>query len=243
MAIERLQKFFTDSGILSRRAAEKEIAAGKVKVNGVTAVIGQKIDTEKDRVEYLGKPVVPDKKPRFLYVVLNKPAGYVTTMRDEKSRPCVAQLVADVPERVYPVGRLDCPSEGLLLLTNDGDMTYRLTHPKHHIGKEYEVLVRGHVTTEHMQKLNASMTIDDYAIEPVKTEKILETEKETLLKMTLFEGRNRQIRKMCEQVGLSVLRLQRISLGTITLGRLKPGQWRYLSESEVRSIQRLINRP
>ena len=229
----RIQKFFTDCGILSRRAAEEEIKKGRVKVNGTVAEVGQKIDPTRDRVEYRGQVIETTEKPRFTYVMLNKPRGYLSTVTDDRGRHTVTELVADVGVRLYPVGRLDMDSEGLLLLTNDGELTNRLTHPKHEIPKIYHVKIRGTVTAEQVKALSSSMEIDGYRILPVKTELISVKDDTSVLRMTLFEGRNRQIRKMCESQSLTVLRLCRIAIGDLKLGNLAPGKWRYLTKTQV----------
>ena len=233
----RLQKFFTDCGILSRRAAEEEIKKGRVKVNGVTAVIGQQIDPEHDRVEYRGQVIALAEKPRFTYVMLNKPRGYLSTVTDDRGRHTVTELVADTGVRLYPVGRLDMDSEGLLLLTNDGELTNRLTHPKHEIPKIYHVKVRGTVTYEQVKALSSAMEIDGYRILPVKTELISVKDDTSVLRMTLFEGRNRQIRKMCETQSLDILRLCRVAIGDVKLGNLAPGKWRYLTRTQVEYLK------
>lgn len=233
----RLQKYFTDCGVLSRRAAEEEIKAGKVKVNGIRAELGDKIDPESDVVEYKGKRIMPRKEDRMVYILLNKPAGVVTSAKDEKGRICVTDLVK-CGTRVYPVGRLDLNSQGLILMTNDGELTNKLTHPRHEIPKIYEVDVVGKVTTEQLTVLNSSMTVDGYVLLPVKTEFITKNEKFTTLRMTLFEGRNRQIRKMCDQVGLKVAKLTRVAIGSITLGDLASGKWRYLTSEEIRILKK-----
>ena len=233
----RLQKYFTDCGILSRRAAEEEIKAGKVKVNGIRAELGDKIDPEADAVEYKGKRIQPRKNDKFVYILLNKPCGVVTSAKDEKGRICVTDLVK-CGTRVYPVGRLDLNSQGLILMTNDGDMTNKLTHPRHEIPKIYEVDVVGKVTTEQLTILNSSMTIDGYVLLPVKTEFVSKNEKFTTLRMTLFEGRNRQIRKMCAEVGLKVAKLTRTAIGNITLGDLQGGKWRYLTNEEIKMLKK-----
>ena len=229
----RIQKFFTDCGILSRRAAEEEIKKGRVKVNGIVAEVGQKIDPTRDRVEYRGQVIAATEKPRFTYVMLNKPRGYLSTVTDDRGRPTVTELVADAGVRLYPVGRLDMDSEGLLLLTNDGELTNRLTHPKHEIPKIYHVKIRGTVTAEQVKALSSSMEIDGYRILPVKTELISVKDDTSVLRMTLFEGRNRQIRKMCESQSLTVLRLCRVAIGELKLGNLAPGKWRYLTRTQV----------
>lgn len=233
----RIQKYFTDCGVLSRRAAEEEIKAGKVKVNGIRAEVGDKIDPEIDIVEYKGRQITARKEDKLVYIILNKPCGVVTSAKDEKGRICVTELVK-CGTRVYPVGRLDLNSQGLILMTNDGELTNKLTHPRHEIPKIYEVDVVGKVTTEQLTALNSSMTIDGYILLPVKTEFLSKNDKFTTLRMTLFEGRNRQIRKMCEQVGLKVAKLTRIAIGSITLGDLSTGKWRYLSENEIRILKK-----
>ena len=233
----KLQKYFTDCGIMSRRAAEKEIELGKVKVNGITATPGQRIIVGVDTVTYLGKTVTPPKFKKKIYVMLNKPRGYLTTMSDDRGRKTVAELVSDVGDRIYPVGRLDMDSEGLLLLTNDGDLALKLTHPRHEIPKIYHVKVKGIVPREKLKILNGPMQIDDYDLLPVKTELVSIKNDCSVLRMTLFEGRNRQIRKMCEKVELDVLRLSRIAIGKIQLGDLAPGKWRYLTSSQVEYLR------
>lgn len=236
----RLQKYISDNGVMSRRAAEKEIEAGKIKVNGTPAVLGQKIIPGKDRVTYKGKEINHGQKNAKVYIMLNKPRGYVSTLSDEKGRKCVAELVEDVGTRVYSMGRLDMNSEGLLLFTNDGDLANKITHPGHDIPKIYHVKVKSEITPEQLKTLNGKMTIDDYEILPVKTDIITRKEGFTVLRMELYEGRNRQIRKMCEQVGLEVTRLQRIAVGRITLGDLSPGKWKYLTKSQVEYLKNNI---
>lgn len=233
----KLQKYFTDCGIMSRRAAEKEIECGKVKVNGVTATAGQRIIVGVDKVTYLGKPVEPPKFKKMIYVMLNKPRGYLTTMSDDRGRKTVADLVSDIGERVYPIGRLDMDSEGLLLLTNDGDLALKLTHPRHEIPKIYHVKVKGTVPQDKLKILNKPMEIDGYSLLPVKCELVSIKNDCSVLKMTLFEGRNRQIRKMCEAVDLEVVRLCRIAVGKIQLGELAPGKWRYLTSTQVEYLK------
>ncbi len=235
----RLQKFFTDCGVLSRRAAEAEIAAGRVKVNGVRAELGDKIDPESDVVEYKGKVISASQKPRFTYVMLNKPRGYLSTVTDDRGRACVTELVADVGVRLYPVGRLDMDSEGLLLMTNDGELTNKLTHPKHEIPKIYHVKIKGKVTEEQVRGLSKSMDIDGYTILPVETKLISIKQDYCVLEMILFEGRNRQIRKMCEKFDLTILRLCRVAIGNVKLGELAPGKWRYLNKTQVSYLKGL----
>ena len=233
----RIQKFFTDCGVLSRRAAEEEIKAGHVRINGEIAQIGQKIDPEHDRVTYQGKPVTMDTHPRNVYVMLNKPRGYVTTMHDEQGRPCVTALIKDIPVRIYPIGRLDMDSEGLLLMTNDGELANKLTHPKHEIPKIYHVKIAGTVTQDQLKALSKPMNIDEYVIQPVEVKLISIQQDHCVLRMTLYEGRNRQIRKMCQSQKLSILTLRRIAIGDLELGNLAPGQWRYLTQSQVQYLK------
>jgi 23S rRNA pseudouridine2605 synthase len=225
----RLQKFFSDSGVLSRRAAEAEIAAGKVTVNGKIALIGDSVDPEVDIVEYHGKRILPRANQSRHYVMLNKPRGYVTTAKDEKGRRTVTDLTRSVGTRVYPVGRLDMDSEGLLLLTDDGDFANHLTHPRHEIPKIYHVTLSPAPSDTQIAALAAPMTLDGYRLQPVKVTRL----SDTTLQMDLYEGRNRQIRRMCEQVGLRVTRLQRVAIGKLMLGTLPVGKWRELSADEV----------
>ena len=228
----KLQKYFSDCGVMSRRAAEEEIKMGRVKVNGEIAELGLRIDPERDRVEYKGrllKPCATDK----ICILLNKPRGFVTTLSDEKGRRTVADLVASVGRRVYPIGRLDMDSDGLLLLTDDGELANRLTHPRHEIPKIYHVTVSGEVSAEQLSLLCAPMELDGYEILPVKSEVISRDGRSTTLEMTLYEGRNRQIRKMCEAVGLRISRLCRVAIGELELGALEVGRWRELTPDEL----------
>ncbi len=228
----RLQKYFTDCGVMSRRAAEKAILDGKVKVNGKVAELGQKIDPLRDEVSYNGRPVLPS-TDKYVYIMLNKPRGYVTTMSDEKGRRTVRELVSSVGQRVYPVGRLDMDSDGMLLMTNDGELTNMLTHPRHEIPKIYHVTVTGEVSEETRMALGQPMELDGYRILPVTTSVVSATKDSTMLKMTLYEGRNRQIRRMCELVGLKITRLTRCAIGSLELGALPPGKWRFLDDDEI----------
>ena len=233
----RIQKFFTDCGVLSRRAAEEEIKAGHVRINGEIAQIGQKIDPEHDQVTYRGKPVTMETHPRNVYIMLNKPRGYVTTMHDEQGRPCVTALIKDIPVRVYPIGRLDMDSEGLLLMTNDGELANKLTHPRHEIPKIYHVKIAGTVTQDQLKALGKPMNIDGYVIQPVDVKLISIQQDHCVLRMTLYEGRNRQIRKMCQTQKLSILTLRRIAIGDLELGNLAPGQWRYLTQTQIQYLK------
>lgn len=228
----RLQKYIADAGIMSRRAAEEEIKNGNVSVNGHVAELGAKIDPRSDVVSYRGKRIRYEKK-EYTYIMMNKPRGYLCSTTDDRGRKCVTDLLDGVSARVYPVGRLDLVSEGILLLTDDGELKNRLTHPKHTIGKVYRVKVAGNVSDEQMEILSSALVIDDYKIQPVAVNISSEDESGTVLKMTLFEGRNRQIRKMCEAAGLTVKRLSRISIGNLKLDGLPVGKWRYLEKHEV----------
>lgn len=228
----RLQKFIADAGITSRRKAEEEIEMGNVSVNGHVALLGMKIDPKADVVTVRGKRVFFEKR-KFTYIMLNKPRGYLSSTSDDRGRKCVTDLLDGVSARVYPVGRLDLISEGMILLTDDGTLKNRLTHPSHSVPKLYRVKVGGEVSDEQYGILTSPLEIDGYKIKPVEV-KIGETDENgTVLKMTLFEGRNRQIRKMCEAAGLTVKRLSRVSIGNLKLDGLPVGKWRYLTDEEV----------
>lgn len=236
----RLQKYFSDCGVMSRRAAETAIENGKVRVNGVVATIGDKIDPQKDKVEYRGKII----KPQFakhVYIMLNKPKGVLTSSSDDRGRKCVTDLLEGIDRRVYPIGRLDLYSDGLLILTDDGALTNALTHPSHSIPKHYCVRVVGDVSDEQLSALNAPMEIDGYKLRPVKVKVGNSDGNSTLLFFTLNEGRNRQIRKMCEQVSLKVCKLSRYAVGDLKLGDLESGKWRYLTDSEVSYLKKGCN--
>ena len=227
-----LQKFVADSGLMSRRAAEDEIARGSFAINGHLAALGAKVDPRADHITYKGKKIVYQKR-EYTYIMINKPRGYLSSTADDRGRKCVVDLLEGVEARVYPVGRLDMISEGMLLLTDDGELKNRLTHPKHTIPKLYRVKVAGEVSDEQYEILTSPLEIDGYKIKPVEVSIMSSDESGTVMKMTLFEGRNRQIRKMCEQAGLTVKRLSRISIGNLKLDGLPVGKWRYLEQSEV----------
>lgn len=226
---DRLQKILSARGIVSRRGAEKMITDGRVTVNGAVALLGQSADPEKDEILLDGKPL-PDRNEN-VYIMLHKPRGFVTTLSDEKGRHIVTELVTDCGVRVYPVGRLDMDSEGLLLLTNDGDFANRLMHPKHEVEKTYLAWVSGfsEMAAENMKK---PMELDGYAIRAPKVRII----KPGLLEITIHEGRNRQVRRMCEAVGMQVTRLKRVREGALSLGDLPLGKWRYLTQEEVNRL-------
>lgn len=231
----RLQKFFTDAGIMSRRAAEKEIIDGRVRVNGLIAQLGDRVDPELDTVEYKGK-IIPYRSGELTYIMLNKPVGCVTTADDEKGRKNVVELVSSLGKRVYPVGRLDMNSDGLLLLTDDGELANKLTHPRHNIPKIYRVNVTRVPTEEQLAILRSPLLLDGYRIQPVKTE-VISSGDGALIEMTLFEGRNRQIRRMCEAAGLKISRLTRIAIGDLKLGTLPTGKWRHLTSDEIEYLK------
>lgn len=234
----RLQKFMAECGVASRRKSEELIEMGKVKVNGHVARIGDKVNPKRDIVTVRGKRI--NKVGRMYYIMLNKPRGYVTTVSDELGRKTVMDLV-DVNARIYPVGRLDKDSEGLLILTNDGSFANALTHPKHNYAKVYRVTVRPSVSDEILEKLRNGIEIDGRKTAPCDVNVITEEEGRVVLEFILREGRNRQIRKMCEAVELEVARLKRISIGPVKLGMLQPGKSRELTDNEVKKLLRSSN--
>lgn len=230
----RLQKYLSMCAVASRRKAEELIAQGKVKVNGKVAEIGDKVSPRHDTVTVSGRKIVANKK--HYYIMLHKPRGFITTMDDEMGRKCVAELVSDVGARVYPIGRLDKDSEGLLLMTNDGEFANHMTHPSKHIPKTYRVTVRPDVTEEMLTAFTAGMEIDGRITAPADAHIIEKQDNRVVLEIVLYEGRNRQIRKMCETLGLEVARLKRTSIGSLKLGMLHPGKWRELTEDEVHKL-------
>ena len=235
MEEERLQKYLANQGIASRRKVEEYILQGKVKVNGkVVQELGTKVNPEKDIVEFEGKEV--KKEIKKVYVLLNKPIDYVTTVKDQFSRNTVVDLVKNAGDNLLPVGRLDMYTSGALILTNDGDFIYHVTHPKHEVEKTYTVTLRGKVTNEEVDSLRNGVTIDaEYLTKPAKV-KILKIDEEkniSRLEITIHEGKNRQVRKMCEAVGKKVVALHRSKIGNIDVKDLKIGQWRYLKQKEV----------
>ena len=230
----RLQKYMSENGIASRRKSEEMIEAGKVKVNGRVATLGDKVDPIRDKIVVSGKRVVRNKTK--MYVMLHKPRGFVTTMSDELGRKCVSELVEDAGVRLFPVGRLDRNSEGLLLMTNDGAFSNMLTHPSRHVSKVYRVTVREKVTEEQLTKLTEGIMLDGTKTLPCDVHIIDKGENRTVLNVVLYEGRNRQIRRMCEAVGLTVIRLKRTEIAGVRLGMLPQGKWRELNEKEMQHL-------
>ena len=230
----RLQKHLSACGVTSRRKAEELISMGKVKVNGHVAHIGDSVDPKRDKVTVSGKPVIATNEK--VYIMLHKPRGFVTTMSDEKERKCVADLIKDVPQKVFPVGRLDKNSEGLLLMTNDGDFANRLTHPSSHVNKTYRVTVAGNVDDEILAKLSTGIVLDGKKTLPCDVFVAERKPDRTVLIFIIHEGRNRQIRRMCEAVKLDVLRLKRTEIAGVKLGMLGQGKWRDLNEKELHRL-------
>ena len=231
---ERLQKLIASAGLCSRRTAEEWIAAGRVRVNGALASVGDRADPETDTVTVDGIPLPETASP--VYLMLNKPRSYVTTLSDEYGRRTAAELVAGCGARVYPVGRLDRDSEGLLLFTNDGDLAQRLLHPRHEVDKVYLVTVRGDIRGA-AERLMAITELDGEPIAPAQAEEVSRHEGQALLRVTIHQGKNRQVRRMCARIGLHVARLQRIQEDTLLLGDLPPGKWRYLTDRELQEIK------
>ena len=230
---ERLQKLLSAAGVCSRRTAEDYIAAGRVTVNGAAAVIGQRADPDRDEILVDGQPLA--RPGEHMYLLLNKPRGYVTTLSDERGRKTVADLTADCGRRVYPVGRLDLDSEGLLLLTDDGAWMNELVHPSHEVDKTYHVSVYGPVRGA-AERLSALRDLDGEPIRPARVEVLRQTARTAVLAVTIHEGKNRQVRRMCAACGLTVKRLRRVREGALELGDLPVGKWRYLTAEEVRAL-------
>lgn len=230
----RLQKHLSECGIASRRKAEELIEQGKVKINGHIACLGAKVDPKRDKVTVRGKAVVPVNEKT--YIMLNKPRGYITTMRDELGRKNVSELTADAGARLFPVGRLDRDSEGLLIMTNDGDFANKLTHPSSHVNKTYRVTVRGNADEEQILKMKEGILLDGKKTLPCDCFVAERKADRTVLIFIIHEGRNRQIRRMCEAVGLEVMRLKRTEIAGVKLGMLPQGKWRPLNEREMRRL-------
>ncbi len=230
----RLQKYVSDCGLMSRRAAEKEIEAGKFTVNGEIAVIGQQVEPQKDIIKYNGGRVRSG--GRKYYIAVNKPTGYVTTANDELGRQNVCELVSDIGVRLYPVGRLDKNSEGLLIMTNDGAFAQKVMHPRFHLKKQYLVIINGYCTNAQADSLRAMKSIDGEPIQPVEVRIVDRSDSSSKLMFTLSEGKNRQIRRMCENVGITIMQLRRISIGSVRLGTLEPGCHRNLTKDEIKEL-------
>ena len=236
----RIQKIMSDAGVCSRRKAEELISQGRVKVNGHVVSLGDKAGG-RDVITLDGERIDIPKKKKKLYIMLNKPRGYVTTMSDELDRKCVTELLNGVEDRVYPVGRLDRNSEGMLLFTNDGNFANDIMHPSRHISKTYRVTVRPSITEEQIIKLSTGVEIDGRKTLPATVEVLSQEEGRVVMLIVIKEGRNRQIRKMGEAVGLEVARLRRIAIGPVKMGMLKPGTWRELSTEEVRALRNAVS--
>lgn len=236
----RLQKFLAQAGVASRRRSEKLILEGKVAVNGeIITQLGTKIDPEKDTITVNNKVIRAEK--RKVYIALNKPVGYITSLKDPQGRKKVTDLIKNVEERIYPVGRLDYDTEGLLLLTNDGDFTYALTHPKHEIKKVYVAEVQGLPTESELDKLRTGLILSDGVTAPAEAVILKQHGKNSLVQIALHEGRNRQVRRMLEAIGHPVIRLKRIKIGCLSLNGLRVGEYRFLSKQEVQDLLNLTN--
>lgn len=231
---ERIQKIMASRGVASRRASEELILQGRVTCNGQVCGLGDRADPERDTILVDGRPL--PSTPDAIYILLHKPRGYVTTLSDEKGRKNVSQLVSDCPQRVYPVGRLDMDSEGLLLLTNDGELANHLMHPRHVVDKVYQAWVQG-FTPEGLERLAQPIELDGYRIRKPNVKCQKKAGDKALLQITIHEGRNRQIRRMCAIAGMEVRRLKRIREGSLSLGELPLGKWRYLTEEEVAALR------
>ena len=230
---ERLQKILSSRGIASRRHAEEMISAGRVTCNGRICQLGESADPDTDLILVDGRPLPSKSKP--VYIMLNKPRGFVTTLSDEKGRKNAAQLVEGCGERVYPVGRLDMDSEGLLVFTNDGDFANKLMHPSHEVTKTYRVTVKDY-SPEALEKLKCPVTLDGYTIRTPDVSVISNDGAKAVILVTIHEGRNRQVRRMCAMAGMTVIRLVRISEGALSLGNLPLGKWRYLTDLEIQNL-------
>ena len=236
----RINKYIALCGVASRRKAEELILAGRVTVNDeVMTALSYKVDEENDIVKVDDKLIKEENK--LVYILLNKPEGYITTVKDQFDRPSVLDLVSDIKERVYPIGRLDYETSGLLLLTNDGDLTYKLTHPKHEVDKTYVARVKGKLTKEEIERFKTGLKIEDYTTAPAKLKVIKYDEQRdsSLLEIKIHEGKNRQVRKMCKAINHPVLRLRRSAMGKIKIGDCEIGKYRYLTEDEIKYLKNL----
>lgn len=234
----RIQKVLSEQGVCSRRTAEQIIQEGRVKLNGRPVTVGDKMDTQRDLLTVDGQRVYIPKTQEYVYILLNKPRGFITTTNDERGRKTVMDLLTDLPVRVFPIGRLDKDSEGMLLFTNDGNFANLLTHPSHGVSKLYRVTVRPHATEEQILQLTKGVQLDDGTVtQPAVIQVVVDEPERTVLEMTIREGKNRQIRRMCEAVGLEVIRLRRNAMGAVKLGMVQPGQYRELTKSEVAALR------
>ena len=235
----RLQKFLAEAGVASRRKCEEYIMAGKVKVNNeIVTELGTKVNPAKDKVYFENRLIRANEKESHIYIILNKPIGYVTTTKDQFDRPTVLDLIKNIKKRIVPVGRLDMYTSGALILTDDGDFVYKITHPKHEITKTYTVTVKGIIKDEEVKELENGVRIENYVTKEAKV-KILKTDIEkniSRLEITIHEGKNRQVRKMCEAINKKVLALHRSKIGNITVKNMKIGEWRYLTKQELNSL-------
>lgn len=243
MSQERIQKVMAQCGLCSRRAAEKIINENRVKLNGRPVKLGDKMDTAKDLLTVDNEKVFVPKKQEKLYYMVNKPRGYITSVNDELGRKTVMSLVSDIPDRLYPVGRLDRNSEGLLFMTNDGEFTNLLTHPRHEIAKLYRLTVHPNATEDQLAQLSAGVVLDDGSKTlPASVHVVSDSPERMVIEIGIKEGKNRQIRRMCEAVGLEVARLKRVSVGAVKLGMLQPGKYRALSKTEVTALKSAANK-
>lgn len=238
--MERLQKYLAHAGIGSRRSCEEIILKGKVKVNGkIVTTLGTKVNPTRDNIE-VNNQLITNKEDK-VYLLLNKPDGYVTTVKDPRGRPTVIDLIENINKRIYPVGRLDYETEGLLLLTNDGKLAYRLTHPSYKIDKVYEALVKGNPTKEKLSKLRNGIELEDGITEPAKVKVLKKFSDKTLLEITIHEGRNRQVRRMCRAINHPILNLKRTQIGPLQLGNIPKGNFRTLKPSEIKRLKKAVD--
>lgn len=242
MALIRLQKYLAECGIGSRRTIEKLITEQRIVVNGVPATLGQKVDPESDQIYVDNQPITPN-LPQKIYILLNKPANVVTTTKDELGRTTVIDLLQNIPSRVFPVGRLDMDVEGALILTNDGELANKLLHPRYQIPKTYIATLKGFITTTAIKQLQTGVILEDGKTVPAHVKVIRQELKFSTIKLTIHEGKKREIKRMCEAVGFPVIHLKRISFAGIHLGSLKPGEWRYLTPEEISHLKQLTNPP
>jgi pseudouridine synthase len=236
----RLNKFLAQAGVASRREVDRMIVEGKIKVNGrIVRTLGTKIDDEKDRVEFGDKRV--EKEEGLVYLMLNKPSGYLVTLKDPFRRPTIKELLPSLKQRIYPVGRLDYDSEGLLLLTNDGELAHRLAHPRYRVPKNYVVEVKGVPGSSKISRLEKGITMDGKKTAPARIARLSGGLKKTLLRIEIHEGRKREVRRMFEAIGHRVLHLKRIGFGSIRLGKLQTGKWRFLTQREVDRLKSQVD--